>query len=72
MAPEQVEELKALFCIYDRDGSGMIDQEELLEALPSVGYNAEELKDLFVLYDRDRNGFLDIDEFLLLMTDVFQ
>ncbi len=50
----------------------MIDQEELLEALPSVGYNAEELKDLFVLYDRDSNGFLDIDEFLLLMTDVFQ
>jgi Ca2+-binding EF-hand superfamily protein len=72
LAPEQVEELKALFSIYDRDESGMIDQEELIEALPSVGYNADELKDLFVHYDVDKNGFLDVDEFLNLMSDVFQ
>ena len=50
----------------------MIDQEELIEALPSVGYNADELKDLFVHYDVDKNGFLDVDEFLNLMSDVFQ
>jgi calmodulin len=72
LAPDQVEELRALFSIYDRDGSGMIDMDELLEALPSVGYNAEDFEKLFQTYDKDKNGHLDVDEFLELMTDVFQ
>ncbi len=72
LAPDQVEELKALFCIYDRDGSGMIDMDELLEALPSVGYDEEDFRTLFNTYDIDKNGLLDVDEFLNLMADVFQ
>lgn len=72
LAPEQVEELRALFCIYDRDGSGMIDMEELLEALPSVGYDENDFRTLFNTYDIDKNGLLDVEEFLNLMADVFQ
>ena len=72
LAPDQVEELRALFCIYDRDGSGMIDMDELLEALPSVGYSTEEFRALFHTYDMDKNGLLDVEEFLSLMADVFQ
>ncbi len=72
LAPDQVEELRALFCIYDTDGSGMIDMEELLEALPSVGYSESEFRSLFQTYDQDKNGFLDVEEFLSLMADVFQ
>jgi calmodulin len=72
LAADQVEELRALFCIYDRDGSGMIDMEELLEALPSIGYSAEDFQTLFSTYDVDKNGLLDVDEFLNLMADVFQ
>jgi Ca2+-binding EF-hand superfamily protein len=72
LAPDQVEELRALFCIYDRDGSGMIDMDELLEALPSVGYEEEDFRTLFNTYDIDKNGLLDCEEFLNLMADVFQ
>ena len=72
LAPDQVEELRALFCIYDTDGSGMIDMDELLEALPSVGYSTEEFRVLFHTYDMDKNGLLDVEEFLSLMADVFQ
>ena len=72
LATDQVEELRALFCIYDRDGSGMIDMDELLEALPSVGYSADDFQTLFSTYDVDKNGLLDVDEFLNLMADVFQ
>lgn len=72
MALEQVEELRALFCIYDRDGSGMIDMDELLEALPSVGYDEADFRTLFDTYDVDKNGLLDVEEFLNLMADVFQ
>ena len=72
LAPDQVEELRALFCIYDTDGSGMIDMDELLEALPSVGYSTEEFRALFHTYDMDKNGLLDVEEFLSLMADVFQ
>jgi calmodulin len=72
LAPDQIEELRALFCIYDTDGSGMIDMEELLEALPSVGYSESEFRSLFQTYDADKNGLLDVEEFLSLMADVFQ
>ncbi len=72
LAPDQVEELRALFCIYDTDGSGMIDMDELLEALPSVGYSTDEFRTLFHTYDMDKNGLLDVEEFLSLMADVFQ
>ena len=50
----------------------MIDMDELLEALPSVGYSTEEFRALFHSYDTDKNGFLDVEEFLSLMADVFQ
>ena len=50
----------------------MIDMEELLEALPSVGSSADDFQTLFSTYDVDKNGLLDVDEFLNLMADVFQ
>jgi Ca2+-binding EF-hand superfamily protein len=50
----------------------MIDMDELLEALPSVGYSADDFQTLFSTYDVDKNGLLDVDEFLNLMADVFQ
>ena len=50
----------------------MIDMEELLEALPSVGYDEDDFRALFNTYDIDKNGLLDVEEFLNLMADVFQ
>ncbi|KAJ9529423.1 hypothetical protein QJQ45_013725 [Haematococcus lacustris] len=43
---EELEELKAMFCLYDKDRNATLDLKELRAAASSCGFNAEEVGQL--------------------------
>jgi hypothetical protein len=57
------------FDLYDVDGSGEIDEHELLLAFKSLGFDSKpaEVRKMVALYDTDGNGVLDFDEFCELI-----
>merc|ERR1712046_410715 len=73
LGEEQVMEIKDAFDLFDKDRSGEITVEEMLEAMRSLGYDtdageaAEHVKSL----DRDGSGALEFQEFYELLTARF-
>ena len=55
---EQQQEAREAFNLYDADGSGEIDEHELLLAFKSLGFETKpaEVKKMVSLYDNDGNG----------------
>ena len=55
---EQKQEAKEAFDLYDVDGSGEIDEHELLLAFKSLGFDSKpaEVRKMLSLYDTDGNG----------------
>jgi calmodulin len=64
-----VEEARAAFAVFDRDGDGFIDAGELGSVLRSLGFGsgAEECRHMIDAYDEDRDGRIDFREFVKLM-----
>ena len=60
---------KAAFRILDLDGSGSIDEEELLIGLQSVGCNPspDRLSAMMAAADVDKSGQIDFCEFVIVM-----
>merc|ERR1712022_81820 len=56
LTQDQVEEIKEAFDLFDTDGSGSIDVNELKVAMKALGMDA------------DGDGTIDFDEFLAMMT----
>ena len=54
-------ELRAAFKVFDRDGSGTINTEELKEVMKSIGESLtdEEIEDMMKEADKDGNGTID-------------
>lgn len=70
MSEEQLSELRAIFDIFDTDGSGALTLPELQAALASCGMTRGEIRDLFESADVDqRDGHLDFCEFVSMMTE---
>merc|ERR1712072_1489137 len=69
---DQVEEIKEAFDLFDTDGSGSIDVNELKVAMKALGMDAksEEIRKLINDIDSDGDGTIDFDEFLAMMTPV--
>merc|ERR1712006_39040 len=67
---DQVEEIKEAFDLFDTDGSGSIDVNELKVAMKALGMDAksEEIRKLINDIDSDGDGTIDFDEFLAMMT----
>ena len=63
------EQLKTLFNTIDKDGSGGIDLEEILEICDVLGLKAteEEMQEMLEAADADQDGVLNYDEFLTIM-----
>ena len=59
------------FNMFDRDGSGNIDIDELREAMKALGLylTKEQVKKMMSTVDTDGNGFIEFDEFRTLMKD---
>mmetsp|Transcript_11217 Transcript_11217/g.26963 ORF Transcript_11217/g.26963 Transcript_11217/m.26963 type:complete len:149 (+) Transcript_11217:101-547(+) len=66
---EQIAEFKEAFSLFDRDGDGTIDNEELGTVLRSLGNQPtdEEVEDMIREADKDGNGTIDFAEFIEMM-----
>jgi hypothetical protein len=62
--------LRGLFDIYDRDGSGYINDYELKGVMQKVGRSTDngEAEKLLETVDPDKNGKISFEEFLFLLT----
>ena len=65
---ELVEQSRNAFNMFDKDGSGRIDLEEMKLAVKHLGCDAEEAEDLFLAMDENCDGEVDFDEFLKVMA----
>jgi calmodulin len=70
LTPEQIQEFRETFTLFDKDGDGTITIRELRDVMLSLGQNPtqHELDDIFQASDFDGSGNLDFPEFLALMT----
>jgi Ca2+-binding EF-hand superfamily protein len=63
----QREEILSIYKMWDRNGNGSIDCEELEFAMIEAGFGKEEVDEIFAQFDDDHNGELDEEEFVRAM-----
>jgi len=65
-----INEVKAAFRKYDKNGDGDLSKQELSQMMYSTGqsYTDMEIDGIMNLGDKDGDGAIDLDEFLYLMT----
>ncbi|KAI8913836.1 hypothetical protein DFJ77DRAFT_50672 [Powellomyces hirtus] len=70
LTPDQKQEIREAFDLFDTDGSGTIDTKELKVAMRALGFEPkkEELKKMIAEVDRSGSGVIDFNDFLELMT----
>lgn len=63
-SPEEIEELREAFSLFDKDGGGTIDVSELRAILDHRGkrMSDKELRQLMDMVDEDRSGEIDFEE----------
>lgn len=66
---EQESDIREAFDLFDVDGSGSIDVEEMEEAMKALGVNVtkNEIKKMMDSVDEDKSGMVSYEEFKLLM-----
>ena len=71
MTPEQEDEIRAAFNLFDKDGSGNIDIYELRDAMKALGVylSKDKVKAMMKEVDRDGSGTVEYDEFRDLMKE---
>mmetsp|Transcript_18879 Transcript_18879/g.45243 ORF Transcript_18879/g.45243 Transcript_18879/m.45243 type:complete len:152 (+) Transcript_18879:157-612(+) len=67
---EQVEHFREAFALFDADGGGTIDVQELGSCLRALGQNPSEaeLSKMILEIDQDGSGTIDFEEFLSMVT----
>ncbi|KAL7674094.1 hypothetical protein ACOME3_000374 [Neoechinorhynchus agilis] len=70
LTPEQINEIKQVFNMYDKEKSGQIPTNKLGDVMKNLGHNLkfEELQDCISAVDEDGSGAVDFEEFLALMA----
>ena len=71
ISEDQIREYREVFNLFDKDGGGSIDTDELGAVMRSLGQNPSEadLKEMVKQVDIDGNGTIDFEEFLGLMAN---
>ncbi|KAJ2355702.1 hypothetical protein GGF43_002530, partial [Coemansia sp. RSA 2618] len=69
LSQEKIDEYKAAFAMFDKDGNGSISPEELRDVMQTLGSNPkeEDLRDMINEVDVDGNGTIDFEEFMMMM-----
>uniref|UniRef100_A0A8C9D3T0 Calmodulin like 5 n=1 Tax=Panthera leo TaxID=9689 RepID=A0A8C9D3T0_PANLE len=72
LSEEQVAEFKRAFSMFDKDGNGKINVQELGAVMQALGENPSEaeLKQLIARVDTDGDGHISFDEFLAEMAKI--
>jgi len=68
---EEKEALLQAFGIFDKNGDGTINKEELRQALTTLGFGKlsnDEVEELFSEADADENGYIDFNELVRVMV----
>jgi hypothetical protein len=70
LAPEQIEEVKEAFNLFDVDSSGAISYKELRACMKAlqIKVDKDELKKMILEVDADQSGEIEFPEFLTMMT----
>ena len=71
LSEEQISFFKEAFNLFDKDGNGFINTNELDSVLRSLGQNPTEveLQEMISEIDSDGNGSVDFPEFLTMMAN---
>ena len=74
LTEEQKEEIDNAFLMFDKDGSGSIDVNELKDAMKALGVFLRKNEALAIMnnIDKDGSGNIDEEEFLALMAEQIQ
>ena len=69
LSDQQLADYKETFSMFDRDGDGTIDADELGTVMNSLGINPteSEIREMIEKVDLDKNGTIDFGEFCALM-----
>ena len=70
LSPEQEDQIKQAWQLFDSDGSGTIEHQELKQVMMKLGLQPtqDELDDIIRDIDKDMDGQIDYNEFLRLMS----
>mmetsp|Transcript_110898 Transcript_110898/g.174882 ORF Transcript_110898/g.174882 Transcript_110898/m.174882 type:complete len:174 (-) Transcript_110898:37-558(-) len=70
LTDEQVSDFREAFCVFDRDGDGIITRSEIGAVMKSLGQNPTEaeLQDIISEVDACGKGVITFPEFSLMMT----
>lgn len=70
LTPDQLEEIKEAFAMYDLDGNGVITTRELGSVMRTLGLNPTEAEILNFIkeVDTDNSGTISLKEFSVLMA----
>ena len=85
MAPEHLEELRLLFDLYDEDGSGTLDLEELRNAVSgsflfegednispeASAVTSTDFQRYVAAADTDGDGIIDFEEWVQMMRHIY-
>jgi len=69
--PDPKQEMITAFRVFDRNGDGVIDKNELRQALTTLGYSKLtnlEVDQMFRAADTDGNGVIDFGELVRVLT----
>jgi hypothetical protein len=73
LTEEQEKEIRDAFALFDSDGSGAIDANELKIAMDALGFDIyeEEARKLIADIDADGSGTIELPEFMVMMREKY-